>query len=105
MRLCSIPYANHPAFRYASSGIDTILLIAAILLTLILGQFPFVNAWLTVKLALLVLYIVLGSFALKRAKTQGGRALAFVGALATFAWIVGVAVTRNPQGWLGLLPH
>jgi uncharacterized membrane protein SirB2 len=103
MRLCSMPAANHRMLRYVSYGIDTTLLLAAVLLTLILHEFPFADAWLTTKLALLMLYIVLGSFALKRASTRVGQAAAFLAALTTFGWIIGVAIAHQPSGWLVLL--
>jgi len=103
LRLRAQPLANHPAVRAASYLIDTLLLTAAILLTLILREFPLTNGWLTAKLALLVLYIVLGSMALKRARTRAGQTAAFLAALATFGWIIGVAVAHDPAGWLALL--
>lgn len=103
LRLRAWPAVNHVAFRVASQTIDSTLLAAAVLLTLAIHQYPFVNAWLTMKLLLLVLYVVLGSFALRRARTVRGRACAFLGALLTFAAIIGVAVTHSPWSWLSLL--
>jgi uncharacterized membrane protein SirB2 len=103
LRFCDLPIANHRALRVLSYIVDTTLLVAAILLTLILHQYPFVNAWLTTKLLLLVLYIALGTIALKRARTTVGRGVALLAALATFAYIVGVAITHDPAGWLLLL--
>jgi len=50
----------------------------------------------TGKGAGLAAYIVLGTVALKRGRTKGMRTAAFIGALACFAYIVAVAVTRNP---------
>jgi uncharacterized membrane protein SirB2 len=41
------------------------------------------------------LYIGLGMIALRRGKTRGVRLLAWLAALATFAYIVAVALTRN----------
>lgn len=70
------------------------------LLTRIVHQYPFVNAWLTTKLLLLVAYIGLGTMALKRARTIAGRSIAFAAALATFAYIICVAITHHPAGWL-----
>ena len=93
-------HANHPVLRYLSYGIDTLLLTAALMLATILQQFPFVNGWLTAKVLLLVLYIVLGSIALKRGRTRRARVLALVGALCTYGYIVGVA---RAQHWLGFL--
>lgn len=95
--------ANHRLLRRASYVIDTTLLLAALLLSAILRQYPFVDAWLTTKVLLLLLYIVFGSFALKRARTQPGRVAATFGAWLTFAAIIGVAVTRDPAGWFSLI--
>ncbi|TLY95009.1 MAG: hypothetical protein E6K36_04040 [Gammaproteobacteria bacterium] len=103
LRIASIPTAHHWLLRLASHVIDTALLLAAILLTLILHQYPFTDAWLTTKVLLLVLYIVLGTIALKRARTVFGRVVAFVFALLTFAYIIGVAITHHPAGWLTLI--
>lgn len=94
------PHANHPLLRYLSYTIDTTLLTAALMLATILQQFPFVNGWLTAKVLLLALYIVLGSIALKRGKTRRARVLALAGALVTYGYIVGVA---RSQHWLGFL--
>jgi len=102
LRIGGIAAANHSALRFASYAIDTGLLTAGVLLTLILHQFPFTHPWLTAKLLLLVLYIALGSIALKRARTRGGRALALLAALATFGSIIGVAITHHPAGWFSL---
>lgn len=103
LRIAHIGAANHRLLRLASYGIDTALLAAAVLLTIIVQQFPFVDAWLTAKVLLLGVYIVLGSVALRRARTRRASVLAFGGALLTYAWIIGVAVTHAPAGWLSLL--
>jgi uncharacterized membrane protein SirB2 len=103
LRIAGIRAANHRLLRLTSYVIDTTLLVAAILLTLILHQYPFTDAWLTTKLLLLMLYIVLGTYALKRARTPSGRIIALGGALLTFAYIVGVAITHQPAGWLTLI--
>ena len=92
--------ANHAGVRYLSYAIDTTLLTAALMLVSILHQYPFVQAWLTVKVLLLVVYIVLGVFALRRARTRGGRLLCFLTALAVYLFIVSVARTHNPYGVL-----
>lgn len=76
--------------------IDTILLASAIWLCVILSQYPFANAWLTFKLIGVVLYIVLGLFALKKAKSTVGRWAFFVAALAVLIATAMVAVTKQP---------
>jgi uncharacterized membrane protein SirB2 len=76
--------------------VDTLLLASAFGLVVWSGQIPGQSAWLTAKLVALVAYIVLGTIALKRGRTQGVRTAAFIGALACFAYIVSVALTKNP---------
>ena len=64
-----------------------------------LHQYPFVQAWLTVKVLLLVLYIVLGVLALKRGRTpQSGQITCFLAALLVYAFIISVAMAHNPWG-------
>jgi uncharacterized membrane protein SirB2 len=87
-----------PPLRYLTYTIDTVLLTAALMLVTILHQYPFVQAWLTTKVLLLVAYIVLGTFALKRARTQRGRALCYGAALAVFLFIASVARAHHPLG-------
>jgi uncharacterized membrane protein SirB2 len=82
---------------------DTILLVAAIVLTVIIGQYPFVNAWLTAKVFGVIAYIVLGALALRPGRPKSVRIAAFVAALAVFGYILSVAVTKNPAGFLTAL--
>ncbi len=89
--------------RIATQIVDSILLAAAIALTAIIQQYPFVNGWLTVKVLLLVVYIVLGSIALKRGQTAIIRLAAWVAALAVFAFIASVALAHNPLGLFSYL--
>lgn len=86
--------------RYLTYAIDTVLLTAALMLVTILHQYPFVQAWLTVKVLLLVVYILLGTFALRRARTPRGRALCYAAALAVFVFIATVARAHHPLGFL-----
>jgi uncharacterized membrane protein SirB2 len=84
--------------RYLTYTIDTVLLTAALMLVTILHQYPFVQGWLTVKVGLLVVYIVLGTFALKRAQSRRARAWCYVAAIAVFLFIVSVARAHHPLG-------
>ncbi len=86
--------------RYLSYSIDTVLLTAALMLFTMLPAALFANHWLSVKLALLVLYVVLGSFALKRGRSPRVRALCFAAALLVYAGMFGIARTHQPLGWL-----
>ena len=75
---------------------DTLLLLSAIGLTRVLHQYPFQAHWLTAKLIGLILYIVLGTIALKRGKTKAVRITAMVGAYLVFFYIVSVALNKTP---------
>ena len=102
MRIAGIPLAQHWTLRWTSYAVDTALLVAAVLLTLIVHQYPFMNTWLTTKVLLLVVYIALGSLALRRAQTRAGTVAALLGALLTYALIIGVAIAHHPAGWFHL---
>jgi uncharacterized membrane protein SirB2 len=83
--------------------VDTVLLASAIGLALLLRNYPGTHAWLTAKVTGLAAYVVLGSIALRRGRTRRARIAAFVAAVATFAYIVSVAITKSPAGPLALL--
>lgn len=86
--------------RYLSYTIDTVLLTAALMLSSILPGAMFSNGWLTAKLALLVAYIALGSFALKRATNPNAKRVVFVFALVTYGAMVSIARAHHPLGAL-----
>ena len=77
---------------------DTLLLSCAVYLMMTTGQYPFADHWLTAKFIALLVYIATGTIAIKRGKTAGMRLLFSLLAIATFSYIVAVAVTRTP--WL-----
>ncbi len=79
--------------------VDTVLLGSAVAMALMIRQYPFVAGWLTAKLLALLLYIVLGSIALKRGPTRNQRIAAWFAAQAVFFYIVAVALTRSPLPW------
>lgn len=89
--------------RWLSYTIDTTLLTAALMLVVVLPGAMFANGWLYAKLALLPVYIVLGVFALGRARTSRGRRLCFLAALAVFLTMVSIARHHHPLGLLSSL--
>ncbi|MGA9165442.1 MAG: SirB2 family protein [Thiobacillus sp.] len=80
---------------------DTLLLASGIGLAVLTQQYPLVHGWLTAKFFALILYIVLGTVALKRGKTRGLRIAAWVAALLVFGYMVAVAVTHDPFPFMG----
>ena len=103
LRLAGSALAHHVVARWASYAIDTTLLTAALMLVGIVHQYPFANGWLTAKVLLLLVYIALGAYALRRARSRRASAIAFVAALAVFASIIGAAVLHDARSWLALV--
>ena len=68
------------------------------MLMTVIHQYPFVTGWLTMKVALLVVYVLFGSVALKRGRTRGMRVAAFFAALLTVAFLYSVARAHHPLG-------
>jgi uncharacterized membrane protein SirB2 len=96
------PWTNDVIFRRLSYAIDTVLLGSAVSLVGILHQYPFVSSWLTAKVLLLVVYILLGIFALRRGRTRLTRRGCFVAALSVYGFIISVAMTHDPRGLIAL---
>lgn len=92
-----------PAWRHASVAIDICLLAAGIGLWTMLSLHPAHQHWLGAKLGLLLVYIVLGSLALKRARDWGARLACYVAALAIFGWMASIARSHQPLGALTAL--
>lgn len=78
---------------------DALLLACAIWLMFSLHQYPGTHHWLTAKVVALVVYIGFGMVALKRGKTKMIRSTAFLAALATYAYMLGVAMSKSPLSW------
>ena len=81
--------------RIVPHMVDTVLLASALMLVFWSGQYPFVHPWLGAKVLALLVYIALGSIALKRGRNKTVRTWAFIAALAVFAYIGSVALTRQ----------
>lgn len=81
--------------------VDTLLLASGIGLIFTLDLSPARQPWLVAKLSAVVVYIVLGSMALKRGKTRTQRLVAFGAAVIVFGYILAVALTHQtiPTFW------
>lgn len=90
------PVLNNRWVRISPHVIDTLLLASAIYLAVASGQYPFQQPWLSAKLAALVAYILLGTFAIRRGRTPLVRGLCALLAIAVFAYMVAVAFYRSP---------
>jgi uncharacterized membrane protein SirB2 len=100
LMLAASPLLERRWLRVAPHVVDTILLASGIWLAWLSSQYPFVQPWLTAKLLGLVAYIACGMVALRRGKTPAVRGFFFALSLLAAAYIVSVAVTRDPAGFL-----
>jgi len=82
--------------RIVPHVVDTVLLASAVALAWMSRQYPLVEPWLTAKVAGLLVYIGLGLVALRFGRSRGVRLGAWLAAIAVFAYIIAVAVTRHP---------
>ena len=89
-----------PWVRRVVDGNDALLLGAAIGMVVLSGQYPFAVPWLTAKVLGLFVYIGLGVVAFRFAKTSVQRLVAWLSALTVGAYIVSVALTKSPLGFL-----
>lgn len=78
-----IPHAN-----------DTVLLVAAIGLVIVTPWMPLVHGWLTLKIVLLIGYIIAGVFALKPTLGKPVRIIAAILALLQVSAILHLAMTK-----------
>ena len=100
-----LTFADSPAMgrrwlKWAPHVNDTVLLAAAISLAVMSEQYPLAQSWLTAKIVGLLVYILLGMLALKPGRSRGARIAAWLAALGVFAYVVAVALTRDPAGFL-----
>ncbi len=86
-------------WRGVSVWVDVALLSAGGTLWYLLQFNPWHDHWLGAKLVLLVVYIGLGTYALKRAPTRAAKAAFFVAALSCVAFMASIAVLHHPLGW------
>lgn len=89
--------------RVAPHVVDTVFLVSGIAMVWFLSMNPFMQGWLLAKFAGLLVYVLLGTIAIKRGPTKQVRVIAFVGAISVFAYIVGVALSKSPASWLAWL--
>jgi uncharacterized membrane protein SirB2 len=93
-------WVKHRLAKTLPHIVDTVLIVSALWLAWILRLTPSNAPWIGAKIAGLFLYIAIGMVALRFARTKPLRATAWVLAMLTFAWIVSVALTKNPLGFL-----
>jgi uncharacterized membrane protein SirB2 len=91
---------NQRWIRIVPHCVDATLLGSALYLAYASQQYPFIQPWLTAKILALLLYIFLGLIVMRFAASNQQRIIALLLALATFAYIVSVALSRQVLPWL-----
>jgi uncharacterized membrane protein SirB2 len=94
---------QHRITRIAPHVVDTVFLLSGITMVAMLSLNPLLQSWLLAKFAGLIIYILLGTIAIRRGSTMQIRTVAFVAALSVFAYIAGVAISKSPASWLAYL--
>jgi uncharacterized membrane protein SirB2 len=83
-------------FKVLPHVIDTVLLASAITLVILSGQYPYSSPWITAKIIALLIYIGLGVCFMRFARTKLQQSYFFTLALISAAYIVLVAITKDP---------
>ena len=79
---------------------DSLLIACAVYLAIASQQYPLTDSWLSAKLFALILYIGLGMVVMRFGRNQQQRLVAYLLALLGFAYILAVALSRDP--WMGI---
>lgn len=98
--LTANPLLQRRLTRVLPHVIDTLLLGSAIAMLFLWQASPLQLPWLIAKIVGLLFYVGLGMMALRFGKTRRARATAFVLALLTAAYILSVAYSKSPWGFL-----
>jgi len=74
--------------RHVPDSIDTLLLGSGVTMMFVLGLSPFAGGWISVKLVMVLVYVLLGMVVLHFGRTRLVRRMAWGGALVAFVYIV-----------------
>lgn len=96
------PLANARLFRIVPHIFYTLLIATGVGLAWVLHYSPMQQPWLMAKIIALVVYVVLAVLTFKQPKLAV-RKLLWLLALVVFAYMVSVATSKNPLGFLASL--
>ena len=95
LKINESPLVEKKLVKVLPHVIDTVLLVSAIALVVMSGQYPWVAPWVGAKVLGLIVSIGLGVVVMRTAKTRQARIIAFALALVTAAYILMVASTKT----------
>ena len=93
-------WVKHRVAKTLPHLVDTVLIVSALWLAWILRLTPTNAPWIGAKIVGLFVYIGIGMVALRFGRTKAVRGGAWLLAMLTFAYIVSVAITKDPRGFL-----
>lgn len=100
LQLAGVDWRRSRLLRVTPHLIDTVLLLAAVRMTMLLSMYPFTASWLTAKLLALVAYVLFGKQALRRDNSVARTAGFLFAASTSVTYLLAVAITRSAS--LGL---
>jgi len=92
-------WVKHRVAKTLPHLVDTVLIVSALWLAWILRLTPTNAPWIGAKIVGLFVYIGIGMVALRFGRTKTVRGIAWLLALLAFAYIVSVAITKDPRGF------
>lgn len=96
-------WLNHKLVQATPHLIDTVFLLSGFSMAFVLNIGLFAQGWLTMKIFLLMFYLLFVGIALSRGRTKPVRVTAFFLAVFTFVYIVGIAVNKTGISWFAML--
>lgn len=99
----SYPDSQETWVRVLPHVVDTVLLLSAVAMLAMSPLKGWPGDWLTAKLALIVVYVMLGLYLFRRARALAAKILLWLLALLVFLFITTIAVLRSPLGILSVL--
>ena len=95
------PKLRAPWTRRLPHVVDTLLLLTGLTMAVGLAISPLAHPWLAAKLVAIVIYVVVGSVALKRGRTYRQQVLALGLSLLVLLYVFAAALTHDPLVGLG----
>jgi len=103
LMLIDSKWLNHKLILVTPHLVDTVFLLSGFSMAFVLNIGLFAQGWLTMKIFLLMFYLLFVGIALSRGKTKSVRIIAFLLAVFTFVYIVGIAVNKTAISWFALI--
>ena len=96
-------WLNHKIVLVTPHLVDTVFLLSGFSMAFVLNMGLFGQGWLTLKIFLLMFYLLFVGISLNRGKTKSIRIGSFFLAIVTFLYIVGIAVNKTGISWFAML--